>query len=162
MEKLKIIIADDMDIISERIKNIIEKRENTEIVGIAKDGEEEKKMIIEETPDLVFTDNQMPKMNGVDVIKEFLNLDNRPYFVFVTGDRDIEIMRNMYEYKVVTIINKPFEDKDVIQAINEYMVIKENQVKEEMEVNNIVKIENTKQSLWEKIKKFFLRKNEQR
>ena len=109
-------------------------------------------MIIEKTPDLVFTDNQMPKINGVDVIKEFLNLENRPYFVLVTGDRDIEIMRNMYEYKVVTIINKPFEDKDVIQAINEYMAIKENQVKEEIDVKNIVKIENTKQSLWEKIK----------
>lgn len=162
MGKIKIIIADDMNIISERITNIIEKRENTEIVGIAKDGEEEKKMIIEKTPDLVFTDNQMPKINGVDVIKEFLNLENRPYFVLVTGDRDIEIMRNMYEYKVVTIINKPFEDKDVIQAINEYMVIKENQAKEEIESKNIVKIENTKQSLWEKIKKFFLGKNKQK
>ena len=41
MKKIKILIADDIEIIAKTIKSELEKIEDVEIVGIAKDGEEE-------------------------------------------------------------------------------------------------------------------------
>ena len=41
MNPIKILIADDIEIIAKTIKSEIEKIEYVEIVGIAKDGEEE-------------------------------------------------------------------------------------------------------------------------
>ena len=48
----------------------IEKCDGIEIVGIVEDGMQEYDLIKELQPDLVITDNQMPKMTGVDVIKK--------------------------------------------------------------------------------------------
>ena len=67
MEKLKVVIADDMQVIAENNKRIATLFDNIEVVGIANNGQEEYDMIMELKPDLVITDNQMPLMNGVDV-----------------------------------------------------------------------------------------------
>ena len=70
MEKLKVVIADDMQVIAGNNKRIATLFDNIEVVGIANNGQEEYDMIMELKPDLVITDNQMPLMNGVDVIEK--------------------------------------------------------------------------------------------
>ena len=93
MDKIKVLIADDMEGIALQTKGALLIREDVEILGIASNGEEEVKMINELIPDLVFTDNQMPKMNGIDVIELIYNSDmeRKPRFVLVTGDRDMAL-----------------------------------------------------------------------
>ena len=73
MRKLRVIVADDVEIIAKTNKMLVEKNENFEVIGLAKDGEEEYNMILELKPDLVVTDNQMPIMNGTDVIEKINN-----------------------------------------------------------------------------------------
>ena len=65
-QKIKILIADDINKIAEDNKNIVSQNENVEIVGIASNGQEEMEMILEFTPDLVITDNKMPIINGIE------------------------------------------------------------------------------------------------
>ena len=69
-QKIKILIADDINKIAEDNKNIVSQNENVEIVGIASNGQEEMEMILEFTPDLVITDNKMPIINGIEVIEK--------------------------------------------------------------------------------------------
>ena len=73
MKKLKVLIADDIDVITEGNKKIVEKNSNIEVIGIANDGNEEYELILKLKPDIVVTDNQMPKMNGIEVIEKILN-----------------------------------------------------------------------------------------
>lgn len=122
MEQIKILIADDMEIIAENIRRTILTKQYVEVLGIAKDGQEEYDKIIELQPDLVFTDNQMPKMNGIDVI-ELVNssqLEKKPKFVLITGDRDIELYKRASDSDVICIVNKPIDNNRLLEIIEEF------------------------------------------
>ena len=62
-----------MKIINEELQfrniQIVLKNKNAEIVGVTDNGEEEYEMIFELRPDIVITDNKMPKLNEIEVIK---------------------------------------------------------------------------------------------
>lgn len=75
-EKIKVVVADDVQVIAENMKLIIDKNPNVEKTLVAFNGEEEIKKILEAEPDIVFTDFQMPNKNGIDVIDTILNNKN--------------------------------------------------------------------------------------
>ena len=154
MDKIRVLIADDMEGIALQTKGALLKREDVEILGIASNGEEEVKMINELNPDLVFTDNQMPRMNGIDVIELIYNSDmeKKPRFVLVTGDRDMTLFNRANKCQVVKILNKPFGGEQIIGALELYINNPEYEIEEEVEVAKEEKKEN--KSFFEKIKKF--------
>lgn len=109
MEKVRVILADDQEIFNTIRADFLKKIEYVEILGLAKDGQEEYDMIKELKPDLVITDNQMPYMNGIDVIeriKDDSSILNKPSFVIVSADGLYEYRTKMEEYNILDIINK--------------------------------------------------------
>lgn len=119
-EKIKVVVADDVQVIAENMKLIIDKNPNVEKTLVAFNGEEEIKKILEAEPDIVFTDFQMPNKNGIDVIDTILNNKNikkKPQFILVTADRDISIVnkaREMHFY----IEYKPISENRINEYIN--------------------------------------------
>lgn len=124
MEKLKVVIADDMQVIAENNKRIATLFDNIEVVGIANNGQEEYDMIMELKPDLVITDNQMPLMNGVDVIEKIVNssISNKPQFILVTGDTG-EVVRKAYNLDVLRVVSKMSSERELKYAIEEYLYL---------------------------------------
>ena len=108
MNKIKIVIADDIATIVENYKEIIIKNENIEIIGQAYNGEEELNMILNLKPDIVITDNQMPKMTGIGVIEKVvnMNIEHKPEFILITGDTGIELINKCRELNVFQILSK--------------------------------------------------------
>lgn len=68
--KLKIVVADDVKVIAENMQSVIAKNPRVEKVLTAFDGEDEVIKIMNLKPDIVFTDMQMPKKTGLEVIEE--------------------------------------------------------------------------------------------
>lgn len=100
-QKLKILVADDNEDIAKTMQSIIATNENVEKVHIALDGEDAFIQILNFEPDLVFTDNQMPKRTGIELIeyiKDFPNLNKKPQFVLVTGDRGMDLINKANEW----------------------------------------------------------------
>lgn len=124
MEKLKVVIADDMQVIAENNKRIATLFDNIEVVGIANNGQEEYDMIMELKPDLVITDNQMPLMNGVDVIEKIVNssISNKPQFILVTGDTGA-VVRQAYNLGVLRVVSKMSSERELKYAIEEYLYL---------------------------------------
>ena len=88
--KLKVVVADDMEVIAKNMQSIIAGNSKVEKVWTAFDGEEEIIQIMKLEPDIVFTDNQMPKRTGLEVIeaiKEYPCIRKQPKFILVTADR---------------------------------------------------------------------------
>ena len=110
MEKIKVIIADDIQAIVESNKRIVASFDNVEVIGTAYNGQDEYDMIINLQPDLVITDNQMPIMNGIDVIKNIVSSDipKKPSFVLVTGDTG-------GVFRVISKMSSQSELKDTIE-----------------------------------------------
>ncbi len=119
-EKIKVVVADDVQVIAENMKLIIDKNPNVEKTLVAFNGEEEIKKILEAEPDIVFTDFQMPNKNGIDVIDTILNNENikkKPQFILVTADRDISIVNKAREMHF-DVEYKPISENRINEYIN--------------------------------------------
>jgi len=70
MQKIKIVIADDHAVVREGTRALLEREEDFEVVGEAKDGVEAVDIINEQHPDVAILYISMPKKNGIEVTRE--------------------------------------------------------------------------------------------
>lgn len=164
MEKIKVLIADDLVPMTEILKQQLEKIEDIEIVGIAVDGQDEVEKIEELKPDLVFTDNQMPKLNGIDVVDFVRNskIEKIPEFVIITGDNDIDLMKRSFTLNVLRLIHKPCDERKITEVLEEYrqkMRVFENMEETCQHIEEKIKEQKKKQSFFEKIINKFKERN---
>lgn len=163
MDKIKVLIADDIEIIAQNISKTISAKEYVEVLEIAKNGQEEYDKIIELQPNLVFTDNQMPKMNGIDVIELVNNsqLDKKPKFVLITGDRDIELHKRASDLDVFGLLNKPIDNNRLLEIIEKYREYEDEIKKKEENPKEVLELGNDeKVSLLKKILNYFRKSKE--
>jgi PAS domain S-box-containing protein len=66
---ITVLIADDHQMMREGLRSLLE-RQNFEIVGEARDGEEAMRIARETTPDVVIMDIEMPVMDGVEATRQ--------------------------------------------------------------------------------------------
>lgn len=66
---MKIVIADDSELLRNSIKESLNDLQNIKIVGEADNGIEAVKIIEEKKPDFVILDIRMPEMNGIEVLR---------------------------------------------------------------------------------------------
>ena len=159
MEKIKVLIADDVQVIAESNKKIAQTFENIEVLGIAKNGQEEYNMIEKLMPDLVITDNKMPVMNGIEVIEKINNssISKKPKFILVTADLGSEFVNNAYSLGVLNVVGKMSSENALKYAIEEFLylqntnendIIEKHQVKKESFFEKIFK-KNKGVKLWD-------------
>ena len=150
MKKIKVLIADDVQVIAESNKKIAQAFENIEVLGIAKNGQEEYNMIEKLMPDLVITDNKMPVMNGIEVIEKINNssISKKPKFILVTADLGSEFVNNAYSLGVLNVVGKMSSENALKYAIEEFLylqntnendIIEKHQVKKESFFEKILK-----------------------
>ena len=120
----KVLIVDDEPIIRKGLKNIIAwSQYNCEVYGEASDGIEGIEMIDEYKPDIVFTDICMPEMDGLEMIKHMVSVDDHIKIVILTGYCDFAYVKEALVLGAFDYILKPAkldEIKDVIiRAVKE-------------------------------------------
>jgi len=68
--RYRIVIAEDHTILREGLRSLLSSNPNFEIVGEAEDGREAIRCVEKLKPNLILTDLSMPRMNGMEAIKE--------------------------------------------------------------------------------------------
>lgn len=68
-QKIRVVVVDDSAFMRMVLKDIIDSQPDMQVVGVAKDGLEALQVIEEKKPDVVTLDVEMPKMNGIEVLK---------------------------------------------------------------------------------------------
>jgi DNA-binding NarL/FixJ family response regulator len=68
--KYRIVIAEDHTILREGLRALLSSSPDFEVVGEAQDGREAIRSVEKLKPNLILTDLSMPKMNGMDAIRE--------------------------------------------------------------------------------------------
>jgi DNA-binding NarL/FixJ family response regulator len=67
---VKILLAEDQTLLREATRRLLESEPDIEIVGEAGDGQEAIDMALRLSPDIVLLDMAMPRLNGVEVIRQ--------------------------------------------------------------------------------------------
>lgn len=114
MKQLKILIIEDEKLIRWSMgKHLTSKGYQ---VFLAESGEEGIKLFEVNRPDIVFVDNKLPNMQGLDVIVKLKSLDNETIIVFMTAYGSIETAVNAMKAGAAEYVNKPFafDEIDVI------------------------------------------------
>lgn len=68
--KRRVVIAEDHTILREGLRALLSGEPDFEVVGEAKDGQEAIRMVEKLEPNLILMDLSMPRMNGLDAIRE--------------------------------------------------------------------------------------------
>jgi two-component system, LytTR family, response regulator len=102
---IKALIADDEPPARRKIRDLLAREQDVDIVGEAADGVEAVALIRRAHPDLVFLDIQMPRLDGFGVIAE-TGVGAAPFVVFVTAF-DEHALR-AFEVQALDYLLKPF------------------------------------------------------
>ncbi len=70
MNKIRVLIADDHQVVREGLSAVLKMKEDIEVVGLAKDGLDAVEKARQLLPDVVLMDISMPRMNGVEATRE--------------------------------------------------------------------------------------------
>ena len=72
---IRILLADDHDIVRAGLKSLLERQQDIEIVGEAADGREVVRLAEQLNPSIVVMDIAMPQLNGIDAAAQILRRD---------------------------------------------------------------------------------------
>ncbi|WP_421794449.1 response regulator [Haliscomenobacter sp.] len=67
---IRVVLADDHELIRDGIKSLLEDIKGIEVVGEAADGAEALDVVAEQKPDLLIVDIRMPNKNGIEAVRE--------------------------------------------------------------------------------------------
>jgi two-component system chemotaxis response regulator CheY len=92
-----------------------------QVLGIANNGDEAIKMFKEfsEKPDIIILDYRMPIKNGLDALKEILQIDHDSRVIFASADKTIK--EEVYSYGAKGFLDKPFTHKKLINTLNQIL-----------------------------------------
>jgi two-component system chemotaxis response regulator CheB len=115
---MRILIADDSNVIKKLILQEISKSNECEVIDTACDGLEAYKKTLFSRPDIVVMDLNMPVLNGIESIKMIMSNCPTPVIV-LTSVEDPEISKKALKAGAVSIIKKPkgFDYKNNIEKL---------------------------------------------
>lgn len=111
--KMKVLIVDDEPLARERLRDLLVRDTDVEVVGECTDGPSAVEAIREQEPDLVFLDVKMPGHDGFRVVEE-IGSDRMPATVFVTAFDKFAL--KAFEVRAFDYLLKPF-DRDRFDAV---------------------------------------------
>lgn len=117
MAKIKILLADDQELILESLSIVLSMEEDFEIVGLAQNGEEAIKVCEQLQPDIALMDINMPVMDGVAataLIKERIPVTK---VIILTSYREVEYVLTALSYGAEGYLLKAIHPKELAAGI---------------------------------------------
>lgn len=116
-KKIKIVIADDHPIFRKGLRKIIEADNEIEILGEAENGESALKKILDLKPDIALLDIDMPKLTGIQVLKELKKRKVNIKTIFLTVYSDESIFDEAMNLGILGYVLKDSAISDIINCI---------------------------------------------
>lgn len=113
-----VLIVEDEKMIRQGIKTMVQRSGvNIDEILDAPNGEIALDILNSHSVDLMFTDIRMPKMDGIQLVKEVQKMDNRPEIVAISGFDDFSYAVEMLRNGVREYILKPVEREKIAEIM---------------------------------------------
>lgn len=142
MSTYKVLIADDEMPARSKMKRLLKKFDDIELVYEAENGVDALENIQKLKPDIAFLDIEMPGLNGIDVAAN-LDGDEIPYLVFATAYNEHAI--KAFELSAIDYLLKPFNEERLGETLNKIRSSPRGKYLEEMK-KGLEKLEETEEA----------------
>ncbi|MBI3894620.1 MAG: response regulator transcription factor [Acidobacteria bacterium] len=119
MPRLRILIADDDDLIRQMVKNFLEQRPEWEVVGEATNGYEAVQKAAQLHPELAILDISMPELNGLDAARQIRSTLPKTEMIALTMYDSPEMKREAFQIGIRSYILKARLVRDLAPAVEE-------------------------------------------
>ncbi|MGE0084109.1 MAG: response regulator transcription factor [Desulfococcaceae bacterium] len=117
MKKIRVLIADDHEIVRTWIRKTLEYQKDMEVVDEAADGKEAVGKIQKHNPDVVLTDIVMPVMNGLDVIRQIRKNGMKTLFVILSIHKNDAYVYEAFMTGASAYLVKPCLSLNIVKAV---------------------------------------------
>lgn len=115
-----VLIVDDELIIRQGLQCIIDwEKFGFEIIGEAANGEEALRLILQKNPDVVMMDIRMPKLPGLEVVKQARENGYKGKVIILSGFSDFKYAQEAIRYGVEYYLTKPIDEDELSETIQE-------------------------------------------
>ena len=119
--KYRIVIAEDHTILREGLRSLLSSHPEFEIVGEAEDGREAIRCVEKFKPDLVLTDLSMPRMNGLDAIKEIKRRNPKTKVLVLTVHKAEEYILSTFKAGADGYLLKDSTHAELVLAVRKVL-----------------------------------------
>ena len=134
MGKIRVVIADDNELILDMISTVLKSDEDIDVIAEVTDGVHLLDLIKDKKPDIVLLDMIMPLMDGLGVLEQVKrnasSLEKMPGFIVLTAAKQEKITENAFALGASYYILKPFDSEILLTRIKQTykdMIDKQNQ-----------------------------------
>jgi len=114
---LRILIADDHDVMRDGTRSLIERQPGWEVCGLAGTGREAVAQAIQLRPDIVIMDMSMPELNGLDAAVQIRRRLPRTEILMFTAHETEDLVREVFEVGAKSFIYKSDAHEFLVEAI---------------------------------------------
>ncbi len=115
--KITVHIADDHQILIDGVMAVLDLEEDIEVVGYSLDGSQVLEWFSERSSDVLILDINMPKLDGIGVLKEFDSYDDVPNVIILSSYDDIKLVKEVLGMGAMGFVPKKSAGEHIVRAI---------------------------------------------
>ncbi len=117
MSGIRLLLADDHEVVRKGLRLLLEQHEGIEVVGEAADGRDAVRLTEELKPDIVIMDIGMPQLNGIDAAARIVHRDPRVGVVILSMHSDEGYIIRSLSAGAKGYLLKDSAEEDLVQAV---------------------------------------------
>jgi DNA-binding NarL/FixJ family response regulator len=117
MNRLRILIADDHEVVREGTRLMLEHEPGWEVCGVAKTGREAVERAKELHPDIAVLDMSMPDLTGLEVARKIRRASPNSEIIIFTANESRELIRDVFEAGAKSYILKADAGSHLVDAV---------------------------------------------
>jgi DNA-binding NarL/FixJ family response regulator len=118
MEPIRLLVADDHEIMRKGIRSLLEAQPGWQVTAEASDGREAVEKAREIKPDVTVLDISMPSLNGLEAARQMIKNDARAKILILTQHESDPLIREVLDAGARGYVLKSDASRDLITAVN--------------------------------------------
>jgi DNA-binding NarL/FixJ family response regulator len=118
MKKVRILVADDHDVVRVGVRTLLERRSNWEVCAEASSGQDAVEKAKRLKPDVVVLDANLPEVPGLEATRQIVKALPDTEVVILTVDESPELMRDLLQAGAHGYVFKSDLSTDLVSAVH--------------------------------------------
>ena len=127
---LRAIIIDDEPYCCEALATLLEEIPEVEIISVCHNAEDALAAIKKHTPDLIFLDVEMPRMNGFEMLEQLSSVDFQIIFTTSYDQYALKAIR----FSAIDYLLKPIDEEELLAAVKKVLQRSQKPMAQQLEI----------------------------